>query len=249
MTTYHQSREDETFARQKDILKKLGRHAPCVFDIGANVGQSISNYRQLFPKCTIRAFEPNPAVFKHLQAEWGASDGIVLEQIGLADRDGDLPFYATRIPEVGSLLKPADRLIRLSTEHKYDYDIISVSCRTLDGYCRRNGVGSIDIVKIDVQGNELAVLKGSVGLLANNAIALVYLEIILAESYEEQSGMSRILDLMTHYGYALWDIMPFLYTTPGRVWTANALFLSGNVAATLENAVMPTVPPRPDAHP
>ncbi len=249
MTTYHQSREDETFARQKDVLAKLGRQAPCVFDIGANVGQSISNYRQLFPDCTIRAFEPNPSVFKDLRAEWGTSDGIVLEQVGLADRDGEFPFYATRIPEVGSLLKPADRLIRLSTEHKYDYDIIPVSCCTLDGYCRRNGVGSIDIVKIDVQGNELAVLKGSAELLANNAIALVYLEIILAESYEQQSGMTRILDLMARHGYALWDIMPFLYTTPGRVWTANAIFLSGAAAATLENAVMGAVPLRTDAHP
>ncbi|MDZ7616497.1 MAG: FkbM family methyltransferase, partial [Patescibacteria group bacterium] len=165
------------------------------------------------------------------------------------DRDGELPFYATRIPEVGSLLKPADRLIRLSTEHKYDYDIIAVTCSTLDRYCRRHGIGSIDIAKIDVQGNELAVLKGAAELLANNAIVLVYLEIILAESYEQQSGMTRILDLMAQYGYALWDIMPFLYTTPGRVWTANAMFLSSVAASTLENAVPAAVPPCTDAHP
>ncbi|MDZ7619444.1 MAG: hypothetical protein U1E05_20790, partial [Patescibacteria group bacterium] len=70
MTTYHQNREDETFTRQKDVLEMLGRSNPSIFDIGANVGQSIVNYRQLFPQCTIRAFEPNPAVFQHLQAEW-----------------------------------------------------------------------------------------------------------------------------------------------------------------------------------
>ncbi len=235
MTTYYEQREDETFARQKEIFDRLGQQVLCVFDVGANVGQSIQAYRALFPDCSIRAFEPNPATFEPLRAAHGAADGVTLEPIGLADRDGRLPFYATRVPEVASLLKPADRLVRLSTEHKYDYELIEVSCCTLDGYCQRNGIDQIDIAKLDVQGNELAVLQGASNMLRNGAISLLYLEIIIAESYDRQSGMAPILNLMTEHGYALWEIMPFLYTTPGRVWTANAIFISRQMTVMLED--------------
>ena len=239
MTTHYQDREEDTFAKQKVLAEKLGRPCPLVFDIGANVGQSAAKYRTLFPDCPIHAFEPNPAPFGQLRSQWGGVDGVTLQQVALADCAGTMPFHATRLTEVGSLLRPADRLVRLSTGGKYEYDVISVTCRTLDDYCRQAGIDRIDIVKIDVQGKELAVLEGAATLLAKGAIAIIYLEIIFAETYEQQSELAAILTRMAQFGYRIWDLMPFVYTTPGRIWTANAIFTSEEAIAILEgNAVM-----------
>src|SRR5437870_5270270 len=46
---------------------------PVVFDVGANIGQSVELYRHLLPGCEIHAFEPSPTTFRQLQTV-GASD-------------------------------------------------------------------------------------------------------------------------------------------------------------------------------
>ena len=212
----------------------LGMDAPLVLDIGANVGQSISSYRKLFPLSRIHAFEPNPAVYHQLEKVWGQTPGIVLEQIGLADKSGTYPFYATRVPEAGSLLKPSDKLIRLSTSGKYDYERIKVVCDTVDDYLSSMNIPRADIMKVDVQGNELAVLQGATTSLASETLTLLYIEITLAETYDSQSEILDIFGILHRLGYVLWDFMPFLYTTPGRAWAANTIFLSRTAASCIE---------------
>ncbi len=235
MTKYYQEREDELFARQKEIIDRIGIRNPLIFDVGANMGQSIAKYRKTFPECRIHAFEPNPDCFEHIDKAWGRDCHIRLARLALSDQTGKFKFYRTKVPEAASLLKPTDRLLRLSMEHKYDYRSVEVQCDTLDAYCKRLGVKHIDIAKIDVQGAEALVLKGAEESLATRMITVFYIEITLAESYEGQSKFIDILAPLETHGYRLWDIMPFLYTTPGRLWAANALFISSEAASIIEN--------------
>ncbi len=44
----------------------------------------------------------------------------------------------------------------------------------------------VDVLKLDVQGSELQVLKGASGMLAAGGISLIYAEVHLVEVYEGQ---------------------------------------------------------------
>lgn len=228
--------EEKFFIRQKEFIRRLeiGRD-PLIFDVGANIGQSIEGYRRLFPECKITSFEPLPDCFGTLVRQFGGTDGISLENLALAETEGVRTFYSTRCKSASSLLEPDPIIRKKSVKGNYDYDKIEVKTGTLDSYCKRNGVTEIDILKIDVQGAELSVLKGADSLLKNGAIRLIYSEVLFAENYSGQSSLLSISAFLERHSYLLWDLSPFLFTRAGRLWTANAIFVSESTCKTLEN--------------
>ena len=227
--------EVECFARVKRLMAKRDMKSPIICDVGGNVGQSIELFRQCWPDSIIHSFEPNPSVFGILESKWGDANGVTLQQLALSTTIGTVPFYATRIPEVASMLRPTDRMRKLSVEKKYDYDCLDLQSDTLDHYCQTAGISDIDLLKIDVQGAELSVLGGAKSLIERGAISLIYVESIFADCYE---GQTQFAELLTYLGgsednYQLWDVMPFLYTSKDRVWAVNSIFLSKSFAESL----------------
>jgi len=234
-TLYLEARESESFSRLQRLVSILEIATPTIFDVGANIGQSIEKFRQVWPDSTMHSFEPNPSIFQQLADRWNQIKGVTLQQLALTDKKERLPFYATRVSEASSLLCPTERMRRISTEHKYDFDIIEIQSDTLDHYCQDRNVLNIDILKIDVQGAELSVLKGSQLLLEREAIKLIYLETTFADCYDGQTQFSDLLSYLHHQGkYLLWDITPFLYTRHDRLWATNSIFLSPSSAARIE---------------
>jgi FkbM family methyltransferase len=159
VSEYWENREVEIFVRQRHLIDLCGINKPMVFDVGANVGQSIRRYRDSFPGCTLHSFEPIPGLYDDLCAQWRDAVDIHLHRVALAAECGDVEFHVTRLQEASSLLKPDPLVMSLSQDGKYEYRTISVPCESLDHFCSRHAVDSIDILKIDVQGAELQVLK------------------------------------------------------------------------------------------
>jgi FkbM family methyltransferase len=235
-TLYLADREEDSFQRHCRLLESLTRDSVHIFDVGANVGQSISRYRGKFPSCFVTSFEPNPEAFIQLEKNWGGVFGITLLPIALTNYIGQAPFYATRVSEASSLLQPTERVIELSSQHKYDHAKIDVSTTTLDQYCKMNDIGSIDILKLDIQGSELDALKGAEKLLQAGKITLIYSEVTLAETYRNQSRFVDIVSYLNKNNYEIWDIGSFLYTRNDRIWAANLTFLHASVGCRIENA-------------
>ncbi len=160
MTTYLENNENEAFEKQCGIIDSLNIAAPLILDVGANIGQSVEKYRHHFPDCRIHSFEPNPAAFEKLVQSWGDTPGITLHSQGLNSKPGIFQFHVTNTPEASSLLPPDPKLMKLSVKNKYDFRKIDVECTTLDQFCISQKINHIDILKQDVQGAELEVLKG-----------------------------------------------------------------------------------------
>lgn len=229
MTTYYKEREEEAFAKLCGILKKLSREKFLIFDIGANVGQSIDAFRKVFPDSNIVSFEPNQEIFNLLKKNWGGVDSVSLHQFAVSSKSGICKFHVTNVPEASSLLVPDPKLMKLSVENKYGFKEVNVDCITLDKFCNINKIKHIDLLKIDVQGAELEVLKGAVSLLESQSVDVIFVEVNFAETYTGQVDLKDLLFLCSTYKYYLWDISPFLYTRTGRLWYANAIFLNENV--------------------
>jgi len=234
VSIYLEDREREIFNKQAYLLATSRVDRPLIFDVGANRGQSIVRYRELFKNCHIHSFEPIPHIFDILRQSWGDAEDVQLHSFALASKNECRPFHIMRIPEMSSLLAPEPWLQKLSPNKKYDFDLINVECRTLDEICHDFRIENIDVLKIDVQGAELDVLKGGTSLLEAGLIGLIYLEVTLADSYVNQMKLRDLLEFLEPNGYKLWDILPFVYTDAERAWTANAIFVNSKIAKEVE---------------
>jgi hypothetical protein len=58
-----------------------------------------------------------------------------------------------------------------------------ISIDTVDDYCKRKGISSIQLLKIDAEGHDLDVLRGAPSMLANRAIDVIQFEIIASNIY------------------------------------------------------------------
>ena len=78
-----------------------------------------------------------------------------------------------------------------------------VACTTLDNYLEQNGVGKVDVMKIDVEGAEGMVLKGAEKLLSGPDRPAIVLE--FEESAQQRFGSScaQLTSMLTAHGYKL----------------------------------------------
>ena len=80
---------------------------------------------------------------------------------------------------------------------------------TIDLFCKQNKVSSIDILKIDVEGTQLDVLKGAEEMLQN--ISVIFIEILEEKKYFRESS-KKVKTLLEAYNFVLFQEAP-IFTT------------------------------------
>jgi hypothetical protein len=99
---------------------------------------------------------------------------------------------------------------------------------TIDEYIMEKGIEKIDILKIDVQGNELNVLKGAKRALVDNRICMVYLETYFKAQYEDQPLFNEIFSFLCANGFELQDIYDPYYNKNSILW-CDSLFIKSDM--------------------
>ena len=124
---------------------------PVMIDVGAHNGECFKWFAEL--GWHVHAFEPDPDLFDALDNRYGQQSNVTLVRVALSDKAGDgLEFFAAEgIPGIGSL-------VSFHEDHK---QTCTVSTVTLDQYARSNSLDRIDYLKVDAEGYDLRVLKGS----------------------------------------------------------------------------------------
>ncbi len=150
---------------ESDVRRAIERHfqpGGIALDIGANVGaHALLLAKKAGPKGKVYAFEPmnyayrklkgNIArnVFKNIQAYQ-----IALSNVNLADQEIN---YRSSWRSHGQSVEEHSR----------------VDFRRLDDWCQEAGVGHVDLIKIDVDGNEFSVLSGAQILLRTSRPVII----------------------------------------------------------------------------
>jgi FkbM family methyltransferase len=179
---------------------------PVIFDVGANIGQTIAVYRRLFPTSRIYAFEPFPDSFLALTRSFAHDKNTTLLDMALSDRSGDARLFSNTDSVTNSLLETIDGAERFWGDVVRTKNVVSVRVDTLSNFCRTHSIDYIDILKIDTQGTELAILRGADDLLGRKAIDLLYFEMILAPTYSHQTRIDECFSYLYKMGYRLKNI-------------------------------------------
>jgi len=201
----------KTFDEIHQILNN--EEKPIIFDVGANEGQSIARFRQIFPTSIIHSFEPQPKECEIIQKKY-ASNNTFINNAGLGSTEGKKKFYVNWSSSSSSFiqLNLNSEGIRKSSEHygvpseKYIVDEIEANIFTLDSYVKKNNITKIDILKIDTQGFEDEVLKGAENSLKSNIINTIEMELLVGDNYEKRVTFSDVGKYLIPYGYRLYAI-------------------------------------------
>jgi len=124
-----------------------------VLDIGANIG--LTTLLQAPLASRIHSFEPSPTTFKLLQQNVAQAelDNVELHNYGLGEEPGS--FELTFAPSNRS-----GAFVSNQTQASVGHTVEKIHIRTMDQFVEDRGVASVDMIKIDVEGFELQVLRG-----------------------------------------------------------------------------------------
>jgi FkbM family methyltransferase len=210
----------------RDILRQqVGRPDPVIFDVGANVGQSITRFRALFERPVIHAFEPDARAFQSLQEQFAGVEGVTLNPIALGAAATTAILHRNNFHEVSSLV-PLDgaswwgRALDLR-----EVEQTTVTVDTIDGYCAAQGIGTIDLLKVDVQGFEPECLRGAAGMLAARNVRAIQLEVILHPLYARPLHFADVETLLVPHGYRLFTVFDLGIAASGELMQLDAFYV------------------------
>lgn len=191
-------------------------------DVGANNGGFLSSVLQLVSLREVFVFEPLPACQSSLQELLGKHSSAHLFQCAVGSAKGELELRCTGDSKMSSALEPA-----LNIESLYESGCfkvvrkVSVPVVSLDDVLPE-GL-SVDLLKIDVQGFELEVLKGAARTLKRTRSVL--LEVNYVEHYKGGASFENVYDVMCGHGFKIYGVSaPYGGGKGGPLW-ADAMFV------------------------
>lgn len=198
---------------------------PVIFDVGAHHGETASVFSNLFPSADLYCFEPFEESFVELRKNSSNYPTATLEQIGLSDSSGMHEFHSNANSATNSLLQLEDRAANIWANNSL-VAIKKVDCNflTLDKYIEDKNIKQIDLLKMDVQGAELRVLKGAKEAFKTNRIRNVYMEIIIGDTYSRQEKFSDYLNVLDSLGFRVHGLFNLFHGVDRRLLVLDALF-------------------------
>lgn len=169
-----------------------------LIDIGANKGQFSVALRGLFPNTRIIAFEPLKTQADIFQRLFRSDPSVELQPYAIADVSGTANFHITDRPDSSSLFG-----INKSQSDAFgvcEASSVTVELRRLDQCVDLASLPKPILMKIDVQGAELRVLKGIDDF---SSIDFLYIELSFVELYDGQPLASEVIEYARTKGMAL----------------------------------------------
>jgi FkbM family methyltransferase len=197
-----------------------------VLDIGANTGQYARLLRSAGFAGTIISFEAIPQVHAELKnASAADSRWLVAPCAALGSRRGTVEIHIAGNSAASSSLLPMHAAhLEAAPESQYIGTQL-VQLERLDELAPplladRGPV----LLKIDTQGYEKEVLRGSTGLLGS--VAVIQLEMSLTPLYGGAPGFAEMILFMTELGFELFSMVPGLRNhKTGRLLQADGFFV------------------------
>lgn len=148
------------------IRQYLAEDFVCV-DVGASIGLFSLALSLLVPGGKVYALEPSPSSYASLSANLAVNgvENVEAFQLAATNISGTLSF--NDIPQFSAGSFPVTPEFRAMAE-AMSSRVMEVSAVSLDDFVSEHQVERLDLIKIDVEGGELAVLEGARDTLARD---------------------------------------------------------------------------------
>ncbi len=185
----------------ENLLNLKTYDEPIIFDVGAHKGESIIFFREIFQNAQIYCFEPNPDSLKQVKKMNNSNDKIF--NVALSNYNGKADFNIQDISHLSSLHQVNKQSkSSLGYAEKEKHKVITVDVMTGDKIIKDNNIKVVDLLKIDVQSNEVQTLEGFKNSLM--VIKNIIVEVSFYDFYKNKSSIFEIEKVID--GFELYDI-------------------------------------------
>jgi len=180
---------EEGFSFSKQIQPQSAKY--CILDVGSNDGTSIRMFRRYFPLVKIIAIDPIVTPRFKLK-------NVTLIKSAVSEKEGSRALVTPivngkQLTQYSSFYK--EKMIKQICS---DMDLVEAEVSTIVNEVNFNTIDNLGIdpffIKIDVEGAELEVLKGSLSVI-NKCNPVILVEI------QNENAYGAIKDLLSAYGY------------------------------------------------
>ncbi len=191
--------------KQSDLptfIKPYLSARPIIIEVGAFKGHDTIRLATALPESTVYAFEPVPELCDALVAATREHANIVPIQAAVSDHDGVMPLYVAHKPngkttQASSLQKPKERLKHSPIIFP---ETIMVPTVNLATWAAKQAIESIDLLWLDTQGHEMAILQSIQHTLLSQ-VRMIYTEVGFTEAYEGQAHADAIIAWLSNAGF------------------------------------------------
>lgn len=159
-----------------------------VFDIGANMGQTVNIFIDEAEK--VIAFEPNPKLVSHLKNRF-EKDNVIVDNRGISTKVGVQNFNISNYHFLSTFSNDWISNSRFNNIYSWD-DVVVVQTTTLDNII--DEYGTPDYIKIDVEGYEYEILTAFTKLLDNTILSFEWAE-------EQKNKIIETVNYLFNLGY------------------------------------------------
>lgn len=176
-------------------LEKSGFLPRVVYDVGASDGSWSQELKELFVDSEFFLFEPLPDYSSTLQSLEKSDDNYRYMGCGLGSETAELEFNSH------------DGQSSFLSSEQWKGDVIRVPVRTIDDLVSSSDCPCPDLIKADIQGFEIEMLKGAEETLRN--CSFLFLEVSWIQIYEGGPAAGEVFGYLAARGFHIYDISSY----------------------------------------
>jgi FkbM family methyltransferase len=200
--------------KSHDVLMGLVNPDFTILDIGTNIGSTLLQFANLTnEKGKVFGFEPDPINYKECVKNIGLNNfkNITVENIGLGNEKGSFNLVVDTETNRGGN--------RISFDNETQKSSTIINVERLDDWIQNKNISKVDLIKIDVEGFEMNVLKGGLETIKKFK-PLLFIELDDNNLKQVGSTAEELIEFLEDLGYSI------KHSETGKKITKNSDFVS-----------------------
>jgi FkbM family methyltransferase len=194
-----------------------------VFDVGANTGQFVNMINKILPGIKIYSFEPIKECFEILKQLENNNNNLKAFNFALGSKSGEQTIFKNEFLPSSSLLSMAE-VHKNIFPYTRESEPETIFIKTLDSISDQIVFQTKVLLKVDVQGFEINVLKGAISSLNN--IDVIIIETLFVELYYNQTQFDDIYSFLVKRNFSYrGNFEQIRDPKSGRILWADAIFI------------------------
>lgn len=202
-------------------LAALGLKFDVILDAGANVGQFARAMHTCYPQAKIYSFEPLADVANQLEKNLSDVPDFRVFRTALGDTDGTVTFYRNEYSQSSSVLPTIGNEQGLM-KGKQSTSAIDVPIARLDTVLADVSLDPPALLKLDLQGHEIAALRGAPQTLGRCSHLLI--ETVFEQEYVAEPLFEELWTHLCEQGFSFVRPINFSQGSSGRIVQMDGLF-------------------------